>query len=151
MIEKFLSNRSFGGHGPDHRKWVLRKAWEDLLPSEPIWRKKAEFDEGSGIVDALSGGLRSMISGPVTRLSSSALYERILRSAYVYLDRILEAAGAWEAGRASAEKSTLGESVRCSSARQQILKGNNLLLDLSGGSAGLQRNGRNFCTPQHPP
>ena len=31
-------------------KWILRKACEDLLPAEVIWRTKAQFDEGSGTV-----------------------------------------------------------------------------------------------------
>lgn len=38
-------------------KWVLRKACEDLLPEQIIWRKKAQFDEGSGTVDLVSRGL----------------------------------------------------------------------------------------------
>ncbi len=38
---------------PPVEKWVLRKAFEDLLPSEIIWRKKEQFDEGSGTADAL--------------------------------------------------------------------------------------------------
>ncbi len=35
-------------------KWILRKACEDLLPDEIVWRDKAQFDEGSGSVDLLS-------------------------------------------------------------------------------------------------
>ena len=35
-------------------KWVLRKACEDLLPAEIVWRDKEQFDEGSGTVDLLS-------------------------------------------------------------------------------------------------
>ena len=35
-------------------KWILRKAFEDMLPSEIVWRKKEQFDEGSGTVDMLS-------------------------------------------------------------------------------------------------
>jgi asparagine synthase (glutamine-hydrolysing) len=35
--------------GPE--KWILRKAFEDLLPEEIVWRKKAQFDEGTGVVD----------------------------------------------------------------------------------------------------
>ena len=34
-------------------KWILRKAFEDLLPSEIVWRDKEQFDEGSGMVDLL--------------------------------------------------------------------------------------------------
>ena len=35
-------------------KWVLRKAFEDLLPSEIVWRNKEQFDEGSGTTEFLS-------------------------------------------------------------------------------------------------
>ncbi len=35
-------------------KWVLRKACEDLLPAEIVWRDKEQFDEGSGTVDLLA-------------------------------------------------------------------------------------------------
>ena len=41
--------------GATTEKWILRKACEDLLPAEVIWRKKAQFDEGSGTVAALEG------------------------------------------------------------------------------------------------
>lgn len=34
-------------------KWILRKAVEDLLPEEIVWRVKEQFDEGSGTVDLL--------------------------------------------------------------------------------------------------
>ena len=34
-------------------KWILRKACEDLLPKQIVWRNKEQFDEGSGTVDAL--------------------------------------------------------------------------------------------------
>lgn len=35
-------------------KWVLRKAFEDLLPSEIVWRDKEQFDEGSGTTEFLA-------------------------------------------------------------------------------------------------
>jgi len=41
---------------PDHRpveKWILRKACEDLLPREIVWRDKEQFDEGSGTADLI--------------------------------------------------------------------------------------------------
>jgi len=34
-------------------KWILRKACEDLLPPEIVWRDKEQFDEGSGTVEQL--------------------------------------------------------------------------------------------------
>jgi asparagine synthase (glutamine-hydrolysing) len=50
-------------------------------------------------VDALSGALASLIDGPVKRQSEGQLYERILQDAYANPDRILAAAGTWEADR----------------------------------------------------
>jgi asparagine synthase (glutamine-hydrolysing) len=38
---------------PPMEKWVLRKACEDLLPYDIVWRRKQQFDEGTGIAEAL--------------------------------------------------------------------------------------------------
>ena len=35
-------------------KWILRKAFEDLLPHEIVWRGKVQFDEGSGLADLMA-------------------------------------------------------------------------------------------------
>lgn len=35
-------------------KWILRKAFEDMLPREIVWRTKEQFDEGSGTADLLA-------------------------------------------------------------------------------------------------
>ena len=43
-------------------KWILRKAFEDMLPSEIVWRKKEQFDEGSGTVDMLQAMLSHKMS-----------------------------------------------------------------------------------------
>ncbi|MGR9090953.1 MAG: asparagine synthase B, partial [Gammaproteobacteria bacterium] len=34
-------------------KWILRKAFEDLLPGDIVWREKSQFDQGSGVADLL--------------------------------------------------------------------------------------------------
>jgi asparagine synthase (glutamine-hydrolysing) len=34
-------------------KWILRRAVEDLLPPEIVWRKKEQFDDGSGTPDLI--------------------------------------------------------------------------------------------------
>ena len=82
-------------------KWVLRKACEDLLPPELIWRKKAQFDEGSGTVAALDEALgeASGLPAPIDRAAEGALYERLLREQYADPDLILGAAGRWVADR----------------------------------------------------
>ncbi|MGF1481320.1 MAG: asparagine synthase B [Cyanophyceae cyanobacterium] len=43
-------------------KWILRKAFEDLLPKEIVWRIKEQFDEGSGTVDLLTQMLAEVMS-----------------------------------------------------------------------------------------
>lgn len=42
---------------PPIEKWILRKAFEDLLPFDILWRAKEQFDEGSGTVDVLENVL----------------------------------------------------------------------------------------------
>jgi asparagine synthase (glutamine-hydrolysing) len=43
-------------------KWILREACEDLLPAEILWRRKAQFDEGSGIAERMGAILRGYIA-----------------------------------------------------------------------------------------
>ena len=90
--------------GPTTEKWILRKACADLLPHALIWRKKAQFDEGSGTVDALGTALQGMTgaTSPLDRRSEAELYEMILRKQFENPQRILDSAGRWEAGRVAA-------------------------------------------------
>ncbi|WP_306117820.1 MULTISPECIES: asparagine synthase (glutamine-hydrolyzing) [unclassified Roseitalea] len=86
--------------GETTEKWILRKACADLLPAELVWRKKAQFDEGSGTVDALGQALRTLTGqGAVTREDEARLYERVLRERFVDADRIIDNAGRWTADR----------------------------------------------------
>jgi asparagine synthase (glutamine-hydrolysing) len=39
--------------GKKIEKWILRKAFEDDLPEEIVWRKKAKFFKGAGSADIL--------------------------------------------------------------------------------------------------
>jgi len=82
-------------------KWILRKACEDLLPAHLVWRKKAQFDEGSGTVDALSEALRTVAgsTSPLDRAAEARLYENILRERYSEPGFVLQAAGTWAANR----------------------------------------------------
>ncbi len=48
-------------------KWVLRKACEDLLPEEIVWRDKEQFDEGSGTVDLLVEAIGRWMSSEEAR------------------------------------------------------------------------------------
>jgi asparagine synthase (glutamine-hydrolysing) len=38
---------------PPVEKWVLRAAFSDLLPAPIVWRRKEQYDEGSGTADLL--------------------------------------------------------------------------------------------------
>ena len=50
-------------HNPDFaEKWILRKAFEDILPHDIVWRKKEQFDEGSGSVDLLQNLTEGLIT-----------------------------------------------------------------------------------------
>ncbi|MEQ8297710.1 MAG: asparagine synthase (glutamine-hydrolyzing) [Nitratireductor sp.] len=87
--------------GPTTEKWILRKACRDLLPHDLVWRKKAQFDEGSGTVEALREALMIMegAKAPLDRVAEGAVYERLLRARYQDPERVLANAGKWEAGR----------------------------------------------------
>jgi asparagine synthase (glutamine-hydrolysing) len=85
-------------------KWILRKACEDLLPANLVWRKKAQFDEGSGTIDVLNQALSQLLgqTSPIDRESEGRLYERLLREQYQDPDLILENAGMWTGNRIAA-------------------------------------------------
>jgi asparagine synthase (glutamine-hydrolysing) len=90
--------------GETTEKWILRKACADLLPPELVWRKKAQFDEGSGTVDMLNEALQ-MITGsttPLDREAEAEAYRAILRSRYRDPDMIMAQAGNWMADRVAA-------------------------------------------------
>lgn len=87
--------------GPTTEKWILRKACADLLPAELVWRRKAQFDEGSGTVASLQEALQ-IITGdanPVDRAREGEIYEAILRESFVDPDIVLGNAGIWTADR----------------------------------------------------
>jgi asparagine synthase (glutamine-hydrolysing) len=87
--------------GSTTEKWILRKACADLLPADLVWRKKAQFDEGSGTVDALTPALMHLAgrSAPLDRAAEAALYERVLGDVFESPALILANAGAWAADR----------------------------------------------------
>lgn len=85
--------------GETTEKWILRKACEDLLPTDLLWRKKAQFDEGSGTVGALEKALSEMLGFPADRQTEAKLYESLLCEQYDDPDLILNNAGMWTADR----------------------------------------------------
>jgi asparagine synthase (glutamine-hydrolysing) len=65
---------------PVVEKWILRKAFEDMLPHDIVWRKKEQFDEGSGSVDLLEEALSSAMSESEARLYAEKWPDTLLRS-----------------------------------------------------------------------
>ena len=67
-------------------KWILRKAFEDLLPSEIVWRKKEQFDEGSGVAALMPSSIgQGRSTGKRGNGSSNDVYVRSPEEAF-YLD-----------------------------------------------------------------
>jgi asparagine synthase (glutamine-hydrolysing) len=91
--------------GPE--KWILRKAFEDLLPHEILWRDKEQFDEGSGTVDLVTSALKEAMTDEEAveyqaRHSDSALrsreechYHRLFMDVYDRPEPILSNVGRW--------------------------------------------------------
>ena len=96
---------------PIVEKWVLRKAFEDMLPSEIVWRRKEQFDEGSGTADLLPKLLRSLITDEeadryrkrypdvMLRSAEECYYHRVLVESYEYPDAVLENVARWAGDR----------------------------------------------------
>jgi len=91
-------------------KWVLRKACEDLLPTEIVWRTKEQFDEGSGTVHLLGEALRPLVAGfnlaayqaqsaQPLRSAEEALYHKLLTEGYPRPQPILQNVARWVANR----------------------------------------------------
>ncbi len=88
-------------------KWILRKAVEDLLPSDIVWRDKSQFDEGSGTVDLLDSLIKEATQDidaeayaarfPQDRLRSAeeCYYHQILRDVFDKPEVILRNVGRW--------------------------------------------------------
>ncbi|MFO8012927.1 MAG: asparagine synthase B [Phycisphaerae bacterium] len=77
-IPSDLKLRRDGGRTVE--KWILRKAFEDLLPHDIVWRRKEQFDEGTGTVDVLAAGLERFMRREDAPNYASAHAEADLRS-----------------------------------------------------------------------
>ena len=71
---------------PPVEKWILRHAFEDLLPNKIIWREKSQFDEGSGTTDYLADTVSSLANrfgvSPNGIRDSRDLERRVYRSLF---------------------------------------------------------------------
>jgi asparagine synthase (glutamine-hydrolysing) len=85
-------------------KWILRKAFEDMLPSEIVWRNKEQFDEGSGLADLLVDETRRRGASLVTssdglkdaRSSEEAYYRTTLAQALDESAQVLSLVAHWD-------------------------------------------------------
>lgn len=101
--------------GPLVEKWILRKAFEDLLPLDIIERDKQQFDEGTGIADAMGEILgrwmspseadRYARSHPDARLRSAeeCVYHKLLCESFPEPEAVLANVARWTDRDASAE------------------------------------------------
>lgn len=92
---------------PPVEKWILRKAFEDSLPSEIVWRQKEQFDEGSGTVDLLTEMLATTMGDaeaqayrqrhPEVHLRSAeeCHYHQLFREVFDHPAPILANVGRW--------------------------------------------------------
>jgi asparagine synthase (glutamine-hydrolysing) len=87
--------------GTTTEKWILRKACEDLLPAELVWRRKAQFDEGTGTVVALEQALARYggVDHLLGREAEGEVYRDLLCAQYQDPALVLGNAGQWAAGR----------------------------------------------------
>ncbi len=84
-------------------KWVLRRAFEDLLPRDIVWRDKAQFDEGSGTT-ALLARLAAQRPGEAPALgvvpasAEEAWYLRVFAEVFERPEALLPNIGRWGPG-----------------------------------------------------
>ena len=93
-------------------KWILRKACEDLLPDEIVWRDKEQFDEGSGTAELIAqlGLDRWLPTREVTQYAArhkdarlrsheECIYHKVLCEAYPEAGFVLQNVARWSSGR----------------------------------------------------
>lgn len=97
--------------GGKPEKWILRRAVEDLLPTEVAWRSKAQFDEGTGSVALLTSVVEELAAGtdagtyrrrhPEAGLRSAeeCLYHRLLCGSFADPAPVLATVGRWSQHR----------------------------------------------------
>ena len=87
-------------------KWILRKAFADMLPDNIVWRVKEQFDEGSGIAAlmaelACSDAVTDLTSEPIEpqpregKSVEQALYRNLLTQHFDQPDPVLNLVAHW--------------------------------------------------------
>ena len=88
-------------------KWILRKAFEDLLPPEIVWRDKIQFDEGVGMPKLLEIALqpvtehidlaayREQFPNTLFRTEEECFYHQVLCDVFDHPEAVLKNVGHW--------------------------------------------------------
>jgi asparagine synthase (glutamine-hydrolysing) len=79
--------------GESIEKWVLRAVADGLLPDEVVWRKKAQFDEGTGMADLLPRLAADQSGG------EAGWYADLLAKRFERPDQVQALAGTWASDR----------------------------------------------------
>ncbi|MDX1609766.1 MAG: asparagine synthase B [Halofilum sp. (in: g-proteobacteria)] len=92
----------------DGAKWILRRAFEDRLPPEIVWRRKLQFDEGSGFSEHLAAcarrvGTHGGSSGDA-RSVEEGVYRRLLAGTFDEPERVLGLTAHWSEDRVVAPR-----------------------------------------------
>lgn len=81
-------------------KWVLRRAVEDLLPTDIVWRGKEQFDQGSGLADLMAA--EAADPAPVMtdfaalgRNAEERWYADVMASRFDRADRVMPLVSHW--------------------------------------------------------
>jgi asparagine synthase (glutamine-hydrolysing) len=93
--------------GRSVEKWILRRAVEDLLPHNIVWRDKAQFDEGSGsntllsseaswwLSDSEAAAYRERTATARLRSTEEAVYHSLLSSEFADPGPLLDIVDRW--------------------------------------------------------
>lgn len=84
-------------------KWILRWAFDDLLPPDVVWREKAQFDEGSGITGIVDEVAQSAGTGAAAetelrvhlRSVEETFYHQLFTDAFAHPAAMEPLVGRW--------------------------------------------------------
>lgn len=108
-IDPALKLRRLGGRSVE--KWILRHAFQDLLPHEIVWRDKEQFDQGSGVSSLLvREAARQVAEGRIFTLAGEddgggprspeeAWYRKLLSQAFTPAQPVLDLVAHWTTDR----------------------------------------------------
>jgi asparagine synthase (glutamine-hydrolysing) len=104
-----VSLKLFGN--PVVEKWVLREAFKHMLPESIVWRRKEQFDEGSGTAELLPKMLGTLMTEAdaveyrlrypevVLRSAEECQYHRVLVASYTRPNVVLNNVARWAGDR----------------------------------------------------